>query len=82
MPIQKSDAFTAGQPEPIVETPVEKLQPPKEYYAICGHVNKHWTGAEPMTCVLDVGHAGNHEAPYVTRSGMIEKGAWNSGVDD
>lgn len=60
MPIQTSDAFTAAKPEPIVETPVV-AEPVVETLVLCGHVNRHWTGAEEMACELPKGHAGNHK---------------------
>jgi hypothetical protein len=87
MPIQKSDSFTAVQPVPVVTFPpmsddeIAELEAIVELApAVCGHVNKHYTGADVMACVLPKGHAGNHEAPYVNR-GMVEIGAWNNAVD-
>ena len=50
--------------EPVVETPV-----------LCGHVNRHWTGKDEMVCILPVGHAGHHNAPYVNR-GTPDVAAW------
>jgi hypothetical protein len=74
MPIQKSDSFTAGKPDPE-PVPVE-AESALVSAAVCGHINKHYTGADEMACVLTKGHAGNHEAPYVNR-GMVEIGAWS-----
>lgn len=74
MPIQTSDSFQAGKPEPVVEPVVEEAAP-VFVSSVCGHQNKHYTGADDMTCVLTKGHIGNHQAPYVNR-GMVEIAAW------
>jgi hypothetical protein len=77
MPIQTSNPFTAGQPVPEptpTPAPVE-AEVAVVSASVCGHINKHYTGADEMACVLTKGHLGNHEAPYVNR-GMVEIGAW------
>ena len=43
---------------------------------VCGHVNRHWTGEEELTCVLVLGHSGNHKAPYKLGNGATEMGQW------
>ena len=60
MPIQKSDSFTAGKPEPVVEAAPEPVAE-VETLVLCGHVNRHYTGKEEMACELPKGHAGNHK---------------------
>jgi hypothetical protein len=80
MPIQKSDSFTAVQPAPAPTPAPVEAEVAVVAASVCGHVNKHYTGADEMACVLTKGHIGNHEAPYVNR-GMVEIGAWNDAVD-
>ena len=52
--------------------------------AVCGYPNRHWTGAEEMTCTLAPGHAGNHQAPYMRMQldGKAADGAMASWGED
>ncbi len=40
----------------------------------CGFVNRHYTGATEMKCVLPKGHQGDHQAPYLRprNDGVLE----------
>lgn len=69
--------------------PEEKEKTRKATIATCGHVNKHFVSAvdpvtgkvlngDEMVCDLERGHAGDHEANYVTLSGglVVKKRAY------
>ena len=76
MPIQQSDSFTAGKPEPVVEAAPDPVAEVKAEVSKCGHQNKHYTGAEVLLCEMPKGHEGNHVGWLNDKQGTPHMTEW------